>query len=204
VRFKFGNPWKHSDETHREETGNLIRRARDGDREAFEEIAKRHEKRIFWFAYTVTGNLHDAEDVTQEVLIKIFKNIGRLRNEERFTTWLYRITLHASWDFVREFHIGPGGKEDELYRDSTAPPASDGLERKEIRETVLRHLKGLAPNERMVFVLRDIEELEVKKIAKIMSISRITVRRHLSNARMKLRGKLGAAFPELKVRMEKR
>lgn len=111
MRFKFGNPWKHSDETHRDETGDLIRRARDGDREAFEEIAKRHEKRIFWFAYTVTGNLHDAEDVTQEVLIKIFKNIGRLRNEEKFTTWLYRITLHASWDFVREFHIGPGERK---------------------------------------------------------------------------------------------
>jgi RNA polymerase sigma-70 factor (ECF subfamily) len=203
LRFRFRNPWRRPEPLPGDDVATLIQRARDGDREAFEEIAKRHEKKIFWLAYTVTGNLHDAEDITQEVLIKIFRNIGKLRDEDRFKTWLYRITLHASWDYVRKFRMTGLGAEAGLHEDAKAPPASDGLERREIQETILRHLKALAPNERMVFVLRDIEGLEVKRIARIMSISRITVRRHLSNARMKLRGKLGAVFPDLKGRIEK-
>ena len=196
--------WKQDKKLPEEadETRSLIERAMQGDRDAFEEIARRYEKRIFWVAFSITSNFHDAQDVTQEVLLKVFRNIGKLKNEDGFTTWLYRITVHESWDFMREFRLVPlSGEPEAAEEEKKERSAAESFEDKEFRENLLRYLKVLAKNEKTVFILRDIEGLEVKKIAKVMNISRITVRRHLSNARSKLRGKLTALYPGLKGRL---
>ena len=196
----FSDSAKRPAEEKSEAIRALIVRAREGDNEAFDEIAKLFEKKVFWVAYAVTGNMHDAEDVTQEVLFKVFRNLGKLKNEEKFRTWLYRITIHASWDYLKEFRAPQAAGGVEAFHESVQQSAADVFERKEVLENILRFLKSLARNEKTVFVLRDIEGREVKKIAKIMNISRITVRRHLSNARRKMRGKLSAVYPEFKVK----
>ena len=82
-------------------TEELVRRARQGDTEAFEALLTAHEKRVYGMALRMTGNREDAADVTQEVFLTVWRTLPSFRGESRFSSWLYRLTANACIDHLR-------------------------------------------------------------------------------------------------------
>src|SRR5438552_1427446 len=112
-----------------EEALELIRAARGGDLAAFEMLVQRHERRVLRVAYQMVGNLDDAQDVAQEVFIRLWKYLGKMRDEAKFSTWLYRLVVNSSYDLlnrrkVDHDHVSfddPAGTLPELADESIIP-----------------------------------------------------------------------------------
>ena len=165
----------------------IIEQARNGSREAFDELIRRFEKKVMKTALFLTRNLADAQDVAQEVYIKIFRYLEAFEESAKIEHWVYRITVNAARDFQRRRRFWLPLKDSLL---TAAPP--DNLGRHEFRGRLMGALRRLSFNERAVFVLRIVEEMEHETIAEILGCSSVTVRGHLHSARKKLQ----KHFPE--------
>ena len=182
------------------ETLELIQKARTGDMDAFDLLILRYERRVLKVAYQLVGNRDDAQDV----FVRLYKYLGKVRDDQKFATWLYRLAVNASYDLLNRRSSyreiipleGPSGQLHDVPDERTVP-GDRSAEAIELKEKVLASLDRLTPSERIVFVLKDIDGLEVNEIAGIQAISQITVRRHLSTARHKMRAILAALHPSL-------
>lgn len=184
------------------ETIRLIHLARGGDEAAFEAIIRNYERRVLKVAYRMVGNLHDAQDVAQEVFVRLWKHLDKIRDEEKFSTWLYRMVMNASYDLlaVRKRSASSVSLDDPQsgswdLSDDDAIPLDRRIVARDLQSKVVAALDRLTPSERVVFVLRDLEGVEVVDIATIQDINKITVRRHLSTARQKMRTVLIELYP---------
>jgi RNA polymerase sigma-70 factor (ECF subfamily) len=179
----------------------LIRAAAGGDRRAFDELVRLKRDRVVRTAYQITGNLDDALDVAQGVLLKLWQGLGRYDPRRRFDTWLYRITVNAAIDMLRS--RGPKGILQPLPPDSSDLPGAEGgsaeeaLDLERLQRAFLRLAGALAPKQRAAFVLREIEGLETAEVAAVMGVTESTVRNHLMQARRVLRSGLERDYPEL-------
>jgi len=180
---------------------DLIRAAAGGDRRAFEDLVLRKREQVVRTAFQITGNLEDAKDVAQGVFLRLWRVLQRFDLARRFDTWLYRITVNAAIDYVRE--RGPKGilqalPEDagELLRDP-ARGAEEQLDLSQLQNAFLRLAARLAPKQRAVFVLKDIEGLETAEVARALGVTESTVRNHLLQARRVLREGLIRDYPAL-------
>ena len=180
---------------------DLIREAARGDAGAFEELVLRKRERVVRTAYQITGDLEDARDVAQWVFIRLWKVLGRFDPGRRFDTWLYRITVNAAIDLLRE--KGPRGTLQPLPEDPSAlpadgaPSAEHALDLKELQRAFLRLASRLAPKQRAAFVLREIEGLPTEEVARALDVRESTVRNHLLQARRVLREGLEREYPGL-------
>jgi len=183
-----------SDESSEE---SLIRRVRDGEHEAFYELIRPYERRVYAAAFSITHNDADAEDVAQEAMLKAFKNLRQFRAESRFSTWLIQITVNEARMRRRREHtrlIEPIGEQSDAegtytprdFADWREIP-SETLERKEIREKLAEALASLGAIYREVFVLRDMQHLSIEETAKALGISTASVKTRLLRARLMLR-----------------
>jgi len=179
----------------------LIRAAAAGDRRAFDELVRLKRDRVVRTAFQITGDLDDALDVAQGVLLKLWQGLDRYDPRRRFDTWLYRITVNAAIDMLRT--RGPKGILQPLPGDPSdlgAPagePAETALDFGRLQKAFLRLAGALAPKQRAAFVLREIEGLETGEVARIMGVTESTVRNHLMQARRILRAGLQRDYPEL-------
>jgi len=179
----------------------LIRLASDGDRRAFDELVEAKREQIVRIAYQVTGDLADAQDVAQVVLLRLWQVLRRYDPGRRFDTWLYRITVNAAIDQLRS--AGPKGWLKPLPSDTDTLGAAGGaaaderIDRKTIQRAFLRLAARLAPKQRAVFVLREIEGVDTATIASTLGIRESTVRNHLLHARRILREGLEQEYPGL-------
>ncbi len=183
----------------------LIRRARDGEAAAFEEILSRFEGKALSIAYHLGASRQDAEDVAQDAFLKLFRHIGAYRGGRRFTAYFYRIVVNAARDHLRRMGSGADaaanegsrglfrgeadGRSAQGRRDGTpAGPASEdpGLD-VERRDQVRRALGMLSVREREVVILRDVHGLSTWEVSRILRVNPITVRRHSMRARARLR-----------------
>jgi RNA polymerase sigma-70 factor, ECF subfamily len=175
---------------------DLIRAAADGDRRAFEDLVLRKRERVVRTAFQITGELEDAKDVAQAVFLRLWRVLQRFDLSKRFDTWLYRITVNAAIDHIRE--RGPKGFLQALPDDAgerlrdPSPDASEQVDMKRLQQTFLRLAARLAPKQRAVFVLKDIEGLETAEVARVLGVTESTVRNHLLQARRILREGLTA------------
>jgi RNA polymerase sigma-70 factor (ECF subfamily) len=179
----------------------LIRAAAAGDRRAFDELIRLKRERVVRTAYQITGDLDDALDVAQGVFLKLWRGLERFDPRRRFDTWVYRITVNAAIDMLRS--RGAQGVVQPLP-DEIAPtePAAEldperGLDSREVQRAFQRLAATLAPRQRAVFVLREIEGLETAEIATAMGVTESTVRNHLLQARRALRAGLERDYPAL-------
>ncbi len=162
----------------------------------------RHERRVWSLAFQIAGNADDAREVTQEVFLRVHQHLGSYDPARPFASWLYRITVNCSYDYIkrRPTHA-PLEAVPELDRDPRLADAGAGPERlladRELRAALRGLLHRLTPQERTVFVLRDLEGLPTREIAYILRCTAITVRRHSSNARLKLREGIARRYPDL-------
>lgn len=171
----------------------LVLRAKQGDAEAFEGLMRMYEARVIALGMQMGLSRDDAMDACQETFIKVFRYIARFETGRSFFKWLYRIAIHAIYDQMRRTRSAPTVSLDDLDQTPALDPRDESpsahslVEAGQIRRKIRESLEMLSPRERIVFVLRDLQDLGTDEIGSILRLSQITVRRHCMSARQKLR-----------------
>lgn len=174
----------------------LVKKSISGDVDAFEELIKGYKKMAYNIALRVLRNKEDAEDISQEALIKVFKNIGSFNMKSSFKVWLYRIVMNTCLDFKRKKNIITysidkplENDENEIMQDipdNTYNP--DIVIQNELESQMLYDsIDSLDDDFRTVIVLRDMQGLSYKDIASVLSCNEGTVKSRLNRARNKLK-----------------
>jgi RNA polymerase sigma-70 factor, ECF subfamily len=174
----------------------LIARAQRGEEEAFAALFEAHKRRVYSLCLRMTGNTAEAEDLTQEAFLQLFRKISTFRGESAFSTWLHRLAVN-----VVLMHLRKKGLQqislDETDTSQDEPVKRDyGSDDRRLVGSVDRiglqnAIADLPPGYRMVFVLHDVEGYEHNEIAEIMKCSVGNSKSQLHKARMKLRERLG-------------
>ena len=183
----------------------LVERARRNDLQAFRQIVDRYKQTVYRIAYDMTGNRHDAEDVSQEVFLKAYRSIHQFRGAAKLSTWLYRITVNACYDHrsrksfsVMKPHEDPEqqGEHTPMFQDNSHQP-EQSAEARIMQEHIEQALQKLSPRERSIFVLRHYNDLPLKDIAVVLKISEGTVKSLLFRALKRLQKELAFYRSEL-------
>ena len=170
---------------------HLVGSARAGDRASLEELVSLFHLEIFRMVYYRTCSRMDAEDLTQEIFIKMSKNLDRVRDPARFKAWLYRIALNRVRDFYRKksllsfFATTKAGEDTELSGEHHT--ALDHIMEKEFWHQFHRLSGQLSRKEREVFILRYVDQLGIREIAETLRSSESTVKTHLYRALKKFK-----------------
>jgi RNA polymerase sigma-70 factor (ECF subfamily) len=169
---------------------NLLRhwidRARAGDASAFERLMLLHERMVLRTAQRLLLNTEDAKDATQEVFLKLYKNLDRFREEGDLAAWLYRMTVNVCFDSKRRSKAALPIDRAPESRD-TAPDPEKTTRALQERALVIAALGRLPERERAAVILRDIEGRSTAEAAAILGSSEVTVRSQISTARTKIR-----------------
>lgn len=173
-----------------EELAELVAAARDGSREAFDELVRVTSRDTYTLAFRLVGNEEDARDVVQEAYLRAYKGIGKFRGDAQFSTWLYRITANCANTHLgkRRRHVHDELTDDSPYADANPerdPQAS--LNASSLRDRLTEALDDLPPKLRAVVVLRDVYDLPHEAIANELGISETAAKVRLHRARRKLR-----------------
>ena len=194
----------------------LVRRAKHGDLNAFEELINRHERRVYSLARRILRHEHDAEDVTQQALLSAVEHLPEFREEASFSTWLMRIATHAALKVLRKRKGLPTVSLEEATEpseDDDAAPHPEFIadwrenpvtlaQRAETQRLLEEALDDVDEKYRMVFLLRDVEGLSVKETAEALGISEANVKVRLLRARLQLRERLTRAFGDEAKRLQ--
>jgi RNA polymerase sigma-70 factor (ECF subfamily) len=178
---------------------DLISRAAGGDPSAFQALVERHRSMVYRIAYQFAGNHHDAEDIAQEVFIKVYRSLDRFRQDAQLTSWMYRIVMNACIDHRRRQRpavTAPFGEEAEQRMLNTPEERPDPEERAYAGELgqVLESEIGRLPNgQRVVFVMRHHQGMKLSEIAAALGLAEGTVKRQLHAAVHRLRQALTQA-----------
>ena len=164
----------------------LIVRAGQGDMGAFREIYQRASGYVYTLAYRIVNTKHDAEEVTQDVFLKIHRSLGSFKFESSFKTWLYRIAVNTALNHAKKRSRVTTREVEETFEDPatvTQPDAAKGLEAGETEARLKGLLEQLNPDQRVCIVLREIEGVDYQGIASSLGININTVRSRLKRAR---------------------
>ena len=185
---------------------DLITRVQSGQSEWFYELVRPYERRVYAAALAILRNEHDAEDVAQEAMLKALTNIRQFRAEARFSTWLIQITVNeALMRRRRERTVTMEPIDDQRDAEGEYMPRdfadwreipSEALERKEVRRKLTEALASLDRKYREVFVLRDVEHLNIQETAEALGISIASVKTRLLRARLMLRDLLASGWQQ--------
>lgn len=143
-------------------------------------------RRIFLQIYRMVGNVHDAQDLTQEAFIKALQRQEQLKDEQKAAHWLSRIATNTALDFLRRHNRISFCEISDAPEGHLETPEASCL-RSEQRSWLSDGLDRLTPRERAAIVLRDVEDLPAEEVARRLDCSKATVRSHIANARIKLR-----------------
>lgn len=178
----------------------LLDKAKSGDIAAFEELIEGYQRKIFNIALRIVGNYDDANDLSQEVLIRIFKSIGSFKEQSSFSTWIYRITTNVCLDDIRkrknrrvvsldeEIKVEDGEMQRQIV--SNDPLPEETAEKEELRELVNGAISSLSEEHRLVIVMRDLQGFSYEEIARILKCPEGTVKSRINRARLALKNVL--------------
>ncbi len=186
-----------------EEDAALVRAFQAGDRAAFDSLVLKHKDNLFTLVYWYLNDYQQANDCTQEIFIKVFKNLKRFRFESAFSTWLYKIAVNTCKNMLKsaahrwEIRIVPlespeGSKgKNPVYEipDAGLSPANC-LERKERLMLIQEAIGSLPEEQNQVVVLRDIQGLSYDEISEITGMKPGTIKSRLARGRLELRNRL--------------
>jgi len=171
-----------------------VARVCDGDANAFQSLVERHSKYVFHVAYRLTGSSQDAEDVVQETFLKAYRQLSRFEARADFRTWLHRIAVNCSIDFIRarrSREIGHDGADlEDAAADQTvtAGLSPDRLAfSAEIDERVREALGGLTKMERAAFMLRHVEGRSIREVAAALGLKSEAAKNSIFRAVKKMR-----------------
>jgi RNA polymerase sigma-70 factor, ECF subfamily len=188
----------------REDDSALIQMTLGGDRQSFETLVRRHERRVFRVALAVLGCVEDAEEAMQDAFVKAYCHLDQFRHDSQFSTWLTRIAVNAaiqkrqsrrdvvSLDESREVETLSEPKRFEPW---SADPEQI-YSRQEMRRFVENAIHALPETYREVFVLRDVEGMSAEEAAEALSLTVGALKSRLLRARLRMRESLGNAFEQ--------
>jgi RNA polymerase sigma-70 factor (ECF subfamily) len=188
---------------------DLVKRCQKGDSGAFDELVTRYRTRVFGMVYNMVHNEQDAWDLAQDSFLKAWKSIGRFRGKSSFYTWLYRIVMNVTIDWVRKKQIkGSGAEFDDAIQLKEIDPASktvpkqdalpsEKMEQGEIRAQIDRAIAQLSPEHRAVILMKEIEDMQYNEIAEALDCSIGTVMSRLFYARKKLQNLLKDVYENI-------
>jgi RNA polymerase sigma-70 factor (ECF subfamily) len=168
-----------------------VRRALSGDAAAFEEIVRRHERRVYGLARRLLGRPEDAEDAAQEAFLRLFRSLGRLDPARPIGPYLYRVTLNVCRDLGRRRRRRLAVPLEEMTASEEPagagadPAASAGLA--EERRIAAAALRTLPERQRAALVLRDLQGLSTREVAAVLGTTEVTVRTQICRARLKVK-----------------
>jgi RNA polymerase sigma-70 factor (ECF subfamily) len=183
----------------------LIRRVCAGERELFYELVQPYERAVFTAAMSILNNQADAEEASQEAVLKALSHLSSFRSEAKFSTWLITIAINEArlklrkdrrhlYESVDEPNSGDEG--DYFPRDFAdwREIPSESLQRKELRDALRRAMAALPEKYREVLVLRDIQQMSIEETAQALGISTANVKTRLLRARLQMRDALAPGF----------
>jgi RNA polymerase sigma-70 factor (ECF subfamily) len=175
----------------------LVEMVLSGRSEAFEPLVTPYRQPLLALAFRLTRNREEAKEVAQEALLRAFKYLGRYDTSRSFRNWLFQIAANEARDRVRSKMREADAIEGAGRELSRSQDPESGRRAQEFRSGLEKCLAVLSPREREVFILRDIEELDIKETAGALGISSISVRVNLSTARRKIRDAIRSQYPHL-------
>jgi RNA polymerase sigma-70 factor, ECF subfamily len=172
-----------------------IHRAQRGDASCFETLYALYKRRVYPLCLRMTGNIADAEDLTQEAFLQLYRKIATFRGESAFSTWLHRLTVNVVLMHLRKKSLPLVSLEELLEPREDGPKRDIGARDNKLagsidRIVLERSIEDLAPGYRSAFVMHDIEGYEHKEIAGMMGCSTGNSKSQLHKARLKLRSLL--------------
>jgi RNA polymerase sigma-70 factor (ECF subfamily) len=190
----------HAADLRLEEDETLVRRAQRGQREAFDVLVERYKSRLYGVVYHMLGNHEDANDMVQDSFLNAYRNLTRFKNQSSFYTWIYRVAVNRTINFMRrnrrrteysldDFDAAIQTDPDFVEMMSHATPSREvGLT--ELQEQLNAALQKLSDTHRAVVVMHDIQGMTHADIARAMKCSEGTVRSRLFYARQQLQALL--------------
>jgi RNA polymerase sigma-70 factor, ECF subfamily len=187
----------------------LVKRCQAGQSEAFDELVTRYRTRVFAMIYYMVHNEQDAWDLAQESFVKAWKSIKRFRRHSSFYTWIYRIVMNVTIDWLRKKQIkGAGAEFDDSIQLKEVDPASrtlpkaeplphERMQRSEIRQKIDNAIAQLSPEHRAVILMKEIEDMQYHEIAETLRCSIGTVMSRLFYARKRLQHMLRDVYENI-------
>ena len=182
------------------ENKEMILKAQEGDMFAFRALVDLYKEQAVRIAYSITGNLADAQDVAQDAFIRVYRKIGAFNFNSQFSTWIYRIVVNLCRDFLRKKNrsrlvLNDNGQSrpvEERIKDEKTPDPAKKLLIKELKAKIDNALILLPEKQQIVFSLKYKKDMKIREIAELMGISVSTVKMHLFRATDKMQKKLGS------------
>jgi RNA polymerase sigma-70 factor (ECF subfamily) len=173
----------------------VIQACQQGDREAFRLLFEAYKDRVFSIARYSLGDEAAADDVTQQIFVKLITRIGQFRGESEFTTWLYRLVINTCLDERRKrrrfLPVSEFEPSQPVSNTANQRSPETGYARREVADSVRQAITGLKPKMRLPILLKYIEGLSYEEIAEVLGCSKGTVASRLNRAHKALAGKLG-------------
>jgi RNA polymerase sigma-70 factor (ECF subfamily) len=188
---------------------DLVKRCQAGETEAFDELVTRYRTRIFAMIYNMVHNEQDAWDLAQDSFVKAWKSINRFRGRSSFYTWIYRIVMNVTIDWLRKKQVkGAGVEFDDAIQLLEVNPASktlpkadplpyERMERTEVRARIDNAITQLSPEHRAVILMKETEGMQYHEIAEALGCSIGTVMSRLFYARKKLQNLLKDVYENI-------
>ena len=188
---------------------DLVKRCQEGDSEAFDELVTRYRTRVFGMIYNMVHSEQDAWDLAQDSFVKAWKSIKRFRGQSSFYTWIYRIVMNVTIDWLRKKQVKAGGAEfDDSIQLKEVDPASktlpkqdalpsEQMEQREIRTEIDKAIAQLSPEHRAVILMKEIDGMQYHEIAETLGCSIGTVMSRLFYARKKLQNLLKDCYENI-------
>jgi len=178
----------------------LVDRCRRGEREAFAQLMRQHEKRIYNYSYRMLGNQEEAEDLTQDIFIAAFRGIKGFRAEAKFSTWLYRIAMNRARNRIkylsRRNFFSRGNRTDDSGQSlplddpeglpSGTPSPEQWAMTKDLANQVQQCLNQMPHLSRQILVLRDVQGFSYEELSEMLALNQGTVKSRLHRARAAL------------------
>lgn len=179
----------------------LVRLAKKGDTDAFEQLVEMHSSRIYSIALRMVGNPTDAEDLAQEAFLRIWKGLEGFNMDAKFSTWAYRLTTNVCIDYLRKekknnnvplFTEDDEGEETELQIPDERYSPEQKMEQEQLRQSVEQAMNSLDPQYRQILTLRELGGLSYDEIARQLELKEGTVKSRIARAREHMRRLLTA------------
>jgi RNA polymerase sigma-70 factor (ECF subfamily) len=172
----------------------LIKRAREGDGAAFNQVVLAYRKRIFGTIGRLIGKPEDVEDVAQEVFLRLYFSLDQLRDPGMFEPWLYRLTVNAAYDYLRKQRRRSDSRMADLSEQAVAmadaaagvKAEADDKYKEQTREAVQTLLSAVSEDDRLLLLLKEVEGLSLKELERIYHVTENALKVRLFRARQRV------------------
>jgi RNA polymerase sigma-70 factor (ECF subfamily) len=185
----------------------IIERARGGDSAAFNQMVLAYRKRILGTISRLIGRPEDVEDVAQEVFVRLYYSLDQLRTAEVFEPWLYRLTVNASYDYLRrirrraESRMADLSEQQVMMADSAAggKKEAEGRQKAQVREFVDALFRHVSEEDRLLLTLKEVEGLSLKELEQVYGVNENALKVRLFRARQRVLKAYQAALADGKL-----